>query len=216
MKLSSTMLEDIDKDTVDFQLNFDDTLKEPTVLPTRIPNLLVNGSSGIAVGMATNMAPHNLSEAVDAIITYIDNQQIEIPELMKYIKAPDFPTGGIIYGYAGVKEAFETGRGRIVIRSKVEIETTASGHEKIIVKEIPYLVNKAELIKSIADMATEKRIEGISNINDESDREGMRIVIDIKRDANSNVVLNKLFKMTALQSSFSVNNIALVHGTSNV
>jgi len=211
-RLSESMLEDIDKDTVDFQLNFDDTLKEPTVLPTRIPNLLVNGSSGIAVGMATNMAPHNLSEAVDAIITYIDNQQIEIPELMKYIKAPDFPTGGIIYGYAGVKEAFETGRGRIVIRSKVEIETTASGHEKIIVKEIPYLVNKAELIKSIADMATEKRIEGISNINDESDREGMRIVIDIKRDANSNVVLNKLFKMTALQSSFSVNNIALVHG----
>ena len=211
-KLAEEMLIDINKDTVDFQLNFDDTLKEPKVLPSRIPNLLVNGSSGIAVGMATNMAPHNLSEGVDAIIAYIDNNNIEIPELLKYIKAPDFPTGGIIYGYAGVREAFETGRGRVVIRSKVEIETDAQGREKIIVNEIPYMVNKVELIKSVVALIEDKRIEGIAHINDESDREGMRIVIDIKRDANSSVVLNKLFKMTALQSSFSVNNIALVHG----
>lgn len=211
-KLSEDMLTDINKDTVDFQLNFDDTLKEPLVLPTRIPNLLVNGSSGIAVGMATNMAPHNLSEVVDATVAYIDNNEIEIPELLKYIKAPDFPTGGIIYGYAGVKEAFETGRGRIIVRSKVEIEADAQGREKIIIREIPYMINKVELIKSIVSLIEEKRIEGIAHINDESDREGMRIVIDIKRDANSNVVLNKLFKMTALQSSFSVNNIALVHG----
>ena len=211
-KLSESMLEDIDKDTVDFQLNFDDTLKEPTVLPSRIPNLLVNGSSGIAVGMATNMAPHNLTEVVDAIIAYIENKDIEIAELLKYVKAPDFPTGGIIYGYAGVKEAFETGRGRIVVRSKVEIETDAQGREKIIVNEIPYQVNKVELIKAIVALIEDKKIEGISHINDESDREGMRIVIDIKRDANSSVVLNKLFKYTALQSSFSVNNIALVHG----
>ncbi len=211
-KLAEEMLIDINKDTVDFQLNFDDTLKEPVVLPSRIPNLLVNGSSGIAVGMATNMAPHNLSEAVDAIIAYIDNNNIEISELLKYIKAPDFPTGGIIYGYAGVREAFETGRGRVIIRSKVEIETDAQGREKIVVNEIPYMVNKVELIKSIVALIEEKRIEGIAHINDESDREGMRIVIDIKRDANSSVVLNKLFKMTALQSSFSVNNIALVHG----
>lgn len=211
-KIAEEMLIDINKDTVDFQLNFDDTLKEPKVLPSRIPNLLVNGSSGIAVGMATNMAPHNLSEAVDAIIAYIDNNNIEISELLKYIKAPDFPTGGIIYGYAGVREAFETGRGRVIIRSKVEIETDAQGREKIVVNEIPYMVNKVELIKSIVALIEEKRIEGIAHINDESDREGMRIVIDIKRDANSSVVLNKLFKMTALQSSFSVNNIALVHG----
>ncbi len=211
-KLSEDMLVDINKDTVDFQLNFDDTLKEPIVLPTRIPNLLVNGSSGIAVGMATNMAPHNLTEVVDAIIAYIENNDIEISELMKYIKAPDFPTGGIIYGYAGVKEAFETGRGRVVVRSKVEIEADAQGREKIIVNEIPYMVNKVELIKAVVALVEEKRIEGIAHINDESDREGMRIVIDIKRDANSNVVLNKLYKMTALQSSFSVNNIALVHG----
>ncbi len=211
-KLAEEMLVDINKDTVDFQLNFDDTLKEPKVLPSRIPNILVNGSSGIAVGMATNMAPHNLSEAVDAIIAYIDNNNIEISELLKYIKAPDFPTGGIIYGYAGVREAFETGRGRVIIRSKVEIETDANGREKIIVNEIPYIVNKAELIKSIVTLIEEKRIDGIAHINDESDREGMRIVIDIKRDANSSVVLNKLFKMTALQSSFSINNIALVHG----
>jgi len=211
-KLSEDMLVDINKDTVDYQLNFDDTLKEPVVLPTRIPNLLVNGSSGIAVGMATNMAPHNLTEVVDATIAYIENNDIEISELIKYIKAPDFPTGGIIYGYAGVKEAFETGRGRVVVRSKVEIETDAQGREKIIVNEIPYMVNKVELIKAVVALVEEKRIEGIAHINDESDREGMRIVIDIKRDANSNVVLNKLYKMTALQSSFSVNNIALVHG----
>jgi len=211
-KLSEDMLIDINKDTVDFQLNFDDTLKEPVVLPTRIPNLLVNGASGIAVGMATNMAPHNLTEVVDATIAYIENKDIEIAELIKYIKAPDFPTGGIIYGYNGVKEAFETGRGRVVVRSKVEIEADAQGREKIIVNEIPYMVNKVELIKAVVALVEDKRIEGIAHINDESDREGMRIVIDIKRDANSNVVLNKLFKMTALQSSFSVNNIALVHG----
>ena len=211
-KLAEDMLVDINKDTVDFQLNFDDTLKEPVVLPTRIPNLLVNGSSGIAVGMATNMAPHNLSEAVDAIVAYIDNRDMEIADLMKYIKAPDFPTGGIIYGYSGVKDAFETGRDRVVVRSKVEIETDAQGREKIVINEIPYMVNKVELIKSVVALVEEKKVEGIAHINDESDREGMRIVIDIKRDANSNVVLNKLFKMTALQSSFSVNNIALVNG----
>jgi DNA gyrase subunit A len=193
-------------------LNFDDTLKEPVVLPTRIPNLLVNGSSGIAVGMATNMAPHNLSEVVDATVAYIDDSEIDIAGLMKFVKAPDFPTGGTIYGYAGVKEAYETGRGRVVVRSKVEIETEASGREKIVINEIPYLVNKAELIKNIVALIDEKRIEGIAHINDESDREGMRIVIDIKRDANSSVVLNKLFKFTALQSSFSINNIALVKG----
>ena len=211
-KLSEDMLIDINKDTVDFQLNFDDTLKEPTVLPSRIPNLLVNGSSGIAVGMATNMAPHNLSEVVDATIAYINDNNIEISEILKYIKAPDFPTGGIIYGYAGVKEALETGRGRIVVRSKVEIETDAQGREKIIINEIPYQVNKVELIKAVVALVEDKKVEGISHINDESDREGMRIVVDIKRDANSSVVLNKLFKYTALQSSFSVNNIALVHG----
>lgn len=211
-KIAEDMLVDIDKNTVNFQPNFDESLQEPTVLPTRIPNLLVNGASGIAVGMATNMPPHNLSEIIDATVAYIDNNEITTDELIKYVKAPDFPTGGIIYGYAGVREAFETGRGRIVIRSKVEIEAEANGREKIIVTEIPYMVNKAELIKAIADMVEEKKIEGISNINDESDREGMRIVIDVKRDANSNVVLNKLFKYSALQSSFSVNNIALVHG----
>ena len=211
-KLSEDMLIDINKDTVDFQLNFDDTLKEPTVLPSRIPNLLVNGSSGIAVGMATNMAPHNLSEVVDATIAYIDNNDIEISEILKYIKAPDFPTGGIIYGYAGVKEAFETGRGRIVVRSKVEIEADAQGREKIVINEIPYQVNKVELIKAVVALVEDKKVEGIAHINDESDREGMRIVVDVKRDANSSVVLNKLFKYTALQSSFSVNNIALVHG----
>lgn len=211
-KLAEEMLVDINKDTVDFQNNFDDTLKEPTVLPTRIPNLLINGSSGIAVGMATNMAPHNLTEVIDATNAYIDNNEIEISELIKYVKAPDFPTGGIIYGYAGVKEAFETGRGRVVVRSKVDIETDANGREKIIVNEIPYMVNKAELIKAIVALIEDKKVEGISHINDESDRDGMRIVIDIKRDANASVVLNKLFKFTALQSSFSVNNIALVHG----
>ena len=211
-KIAEEMLIDINKDTVDFQFNFDDTLKEPVVLPTRIPNLLINGSSGIAVGMATNMAPHNLSEAIDATIAYIDNREIEIPELMKYIKAPDFPTGGIIYGYAGVKEAFETGRGRVVVRSKTDIETDASGREKIIVNEIPYQVNKAELIKAVVALVEDKRIDGVSHINDESDRDGMRIVIDVKRDANASVLLNKLYKFTALQSSFSVNNIALVKG----
>lgn len=211
-KLAEEMLLDINKDTVDFQLNFDDTLKEPVVLPSRIPNLLVNGSSGIAVGMATNMAPHNLSDVIDAIIAYVEDHDIEIGDLIKLVKAPDFPTGGIIYGYAGVKEAYETGRGRVVVRSKVDIETDGSGREKIIINEIPYLVNKAELIKSVVALVEEKKVEGIAHINDESDREGMRIVIDIKRDANSSVVLNKLFKYTALQSSFSVNNIALVHG----
>jgi DNA gyrase subunit A len=211
-KMAQEMLADIEKNTVDFQPNFDDSLQEPSVLPTRIPNLLVNGASGIAVGMATNMPPHNLSEIVDATIAFIHNNEITTDELIKYVKAPDFPTGGIIYGYAGVKDAFETGRGRIVIRSKVEIETESNGREKIIVTEIPYMVNKAELIKAIADLVEEKKIEGISNVNDESDRQGMRIVVDVKRDANSNVVLNKLFKYTALQSSFSVNNIALVHG----
>jgi len=211
-KLAEEMLLDINKDTVNFQLNFDDTLKEPVVLPSRIPNLLVNGSSGIAVGMATNMAPHNLSDVVDAIVVYIEDHNIDIAELIKIVKAPDFPTGGIIYGYAGVKEAYETGRGRVVVRSKVDIETDSSGREKIIINEIPYLVNKAELIKSVVALVEEKKVEGIAHINDESDREGMRIVIDIKRDANSSVVLNKLFKYTALQSSFSVNNIALVNG----
>lgn len=211
-KLAEEMLVDINKDTVDFQLNFDDTLKEPTVLPTRIPNLLVNGSSGIAVGMATNMAPHNLSDVVKAIVAYIDDNEIDIAELIKLVKAPDFPTGGIIYGYAGVREAFETGRGKVVIRSKVDIETEGSGRDKIIISEIPYLVNKAELIRSIVGLIEEKKIEGIAHINDESNREGMRVVIDIKRDANASVVLNKLFKFTALQSSFSVNNIALVNG----
>ncbi len=210
-KLSEEMLRDIEKDTVDFQLNFDDTLQEPTVLPTRIPNLLMNGASGIAVGMATNMAPHNLSESIDGIIAYIEDNDIDITGLMEYIKAPDFPTGGYIYGYKGVEEAFNTGRGRIVMRGRAEIETTRN-HDQIIVSEIPYLVNKSDLIKNIANLVVEKRIDGISNINDESDRNGMRIVVDVKRDANANVVLNKLYKLTALQSSFSINNIALVNG----
>ncbi|MCD8267292.1 MAG: DNA gyrase subunit A [Parabacteroides sp.] len=211
-KLAEEMLRDIEKDTVDFQLNFDDTLKEPTVLPTRIPNLLVNGGSGIAVGMAANMPTHNLSEVLDGCIAYIDTRgDIDVEGLMQYIKAPDFPTGATIYGYAGVKEAFETGRGRIILRGKAEIEVE-NNHEKIIITEIPYLVNKAELIKYIANLVNDKRIEGISNVNDESDRNGMRIVVDVKRDANSSVVLNKLYKLTALQSSFSVNNIALVNG----
>ena len=211
-KIAEEMLKDIEKDTVDFTPNFDETTKEPVVLPTRLPNLLVNGSSGIAVGMATNMAPHNLSEVVDATVAYINNPEIEISELMQYIKAPDFPTGGYIYGYAGVKEAFETGRGRIVIRAKYDIENNEKGNDKIIISEIPYMVNKSELIKNIADLAIEKKVEGIANVNDESDRQGMRIVVDVKRDANPQVVINKLFKYTALQSSFSVNNIALVKG----
>ncbi|MGP1462386.1 DNA gyrase subunit A [Tannerella sp.] len=211
-KLAEEMLRDIDKDTVDFQLNFDDTLREPVVLPTRIPNLLINGASGIAVGMATNMPPHNMKEVLQACQAYIDARgEIDVLGLMAYVKAPDFPTGATIYGYAGVKDAFETGRGRIVLRGKAEIES-AQAHDKIIISEIPYLVNKAELIKAIADLVNEKRIDGISNVNDESDRSGMRIVVDVKREANANVVLNKLYKMTALQSSFSVNNIALVNG----
>jgi len=210
-KIAEDMLMDIEKDTVDMQLNFDDTLKEPTVLPSRIPNLLVNGASGIAVGMATNMAPHNLSEVVNGMIAYIDNNDITIPELMKFVIAPDFPTGAYIYGYAGVREAFETGRGRVMMRAKANIETDGS-REKIVITEIPYQVNKAELITSIANLVKEQKIEGIYHINDESDREGMRIVIEVKKDFNSNVLLNKLYKMTALQSSFSVNNIALVHG----
>lgn len=210
-KVGEEMMRDIDKETIDFQNNFDDTLQEPKVLPTRIPNLLVNGASGIAVGMATNMPPHNLSEVIDACDAYLDNKDIDIEELMKYVKAPDFPTGGYIYGVTGVREAYLTGRGRVVMRAKANIETEST-HDKIIVTEIPYNVNKAELIKAIAELVSDKKIEGISNVNDESDREGMRIVVDIKRDANSNVVLNKLFKMTAMQTSFGVNNIALVHG----
>jgi DNA gyrase subunit A len=210
-KISEDMLADIDKDTVDHQLNFDDTLKEPRVLPTRVPNLLVNGTSGIAVGMATNMPPHNLSEVVDGTIAYIDNSDIEIDELMEHIKAPDFPTGGVIYGYDGVREAFKTGRGRIVMRAKARIEEV-KGRECIIVTEIPYQVNKADMIKKTADLVNDKKIEGISNIRDESDRKGMRVVYILKRDAIPNIVLNNLFKYTALQSSFSVNNIALVEG----
>ena len=211
-KIAEETLSDIDKETVDYQLNFDDSLQEPTVLPTRIPLLLVNGASGIAVGMATNMPPHNLREVVDALIAEIDNPDITIDELLTHITAPDFPTGGIIYGYQGVREAFETGRGRVVVRGKSEIELTASGREKIIVTEIPYMVNKAELIRKTAELINEKKIEGISYINDESDRNGMRIVIILKKDASSHVVLNKLYKYTQLQSSFNVNNIALVNG----
>ncbi|MFA9391369.1 MAG: DNA gyrase subunit A [Prolixibacteraceae bacterium] len=211
-KLAEETLADLDKNTVDFQPNFDESLTEPTVLPTRIPNLLINGASGIAVGMATNMPPHNLVDTIDAIVAYIDNTEIEIDDLIDIIKAPDFPTGGMIYGYSGVRESYHTGRGRIVLRGQAHIETTSNGREKIIVTEIPYLVNKAELIIKIADLVNEKKIEGISNVNDESDRTGMRIVVDIKKDEISNVVLNKLYKYTQLQSAFSVNNIALVAG----
>ena len=210
-KVGEDMMQDLYKETVDFQDNFDGTLKEPVVMPTRIPNLLVNGASGIAVGMATNMPTHNLSEVIDACIAYIENNDIDVAGLMQYVKAPDFPTGGYIYGISGVRDAYETGRGRVVMRAKTEIETHPT-HDKVIVNEIPYNVNKKELIESIAALVNEKKIDGISYVNDESDREGMRIVIDVKRDANASVVLNKLFKMTALQSSFSVNNIALVHG----
>jgi len=210
-KIAEEMLADINKDTVDFQLNFDDTLQEPTVLPAKIPNLLVNGSSGIAVGMATNMAPHNLTEVIDGVVSYIDNRDITIEELMKFIKAPDFPTGGIIYGYTGVKEAFETGRGRIVMRAKAEIESIKD-REVIIVTEIPYQVNKAQMIERTAELVGEKKLEGISNIKDESNKDGIRIVYEIKRDANASIVLNNLYKYTALQTSFSVNNIALVKG----
>jgi DNA gyrase subunit A len=211
-RIAEEMLADIEKNTVDFRLNFDDSLEEPTVLPAKIPNLLVNGASGIAVGMATNMPPHHLGEVIDGTVAYIDNNEITVAELMQFVKAPDFPTGGIIYGYEGVKEAFETGRGRIVMRAKAEIENTDSGRERIIVTEIPYQVNKAEMIRKTADLINDKKIEGISDIRDESDRDGMRIVYEIKRDAITNVVLNNLFKYTQLQSSFSVNNIALVKG----
>jgi DNA gyrase subunit A len=211
-KIAEEMLADIDKETVDFQLNFDDSLKEPIVLPARIPNLLINGASGIAVGMATNMPPHNLAEIIDAIIAIIDNHEISYEELLEYVKGPDFPTGGIIYGQQGIKDAFETGRGRIVVRAKTEIELTHSGRECIIVNEIPYMVNKAEMIKKIADLINEKKLEGISYINDESDRNGMRIVIILKKDSTANVVLNNLYKYSSLQTSFSVNNIALVRG----
>ena len=210
-KLGEDMMTDLYKETVDFTNNFDDTLQEPTVMPTRIPNLLVNGASGIAVGMATNMPTHNLAEVIDACVAYIDNNEIDTDGLMQYVKAPDFPTGGYIYGISGVREAYETGRGRVIMRAKTEIESHPN-HDKIVVNEIPYNVNKRELIEHIASLVNEKKIEGISYVNDESDREGMRVVIDVKRDANAGVVLNKLFKMTALQSSFSVNNIALVKG----
>ena len=211
-KLSDEVLADLEKDTVDFQNNFDDSLQEPTVLPTKVPLLLLNGSSGIAVGMATNMAPHNLTECCDAICAYIDNPEITVEELMHYVKGPDFPTGGIIQGRQGIKDAFETGRGRIVIRSKTEIEVSNSGRETIVVTEIPYMVNKREMIEKIAEMVESKKIEGIAYINDETTMKGVRIVIRLKKDANSNVVLNTLFKYTPLQSSFSVNNVALVNG----
>ncbi|MFP3860908.1 MAG: DNA gyrase subunit A, partial [Bacteroidales bacterium] len=211
-KISAETLKDLDKDTVDFQLNFDDTLKEPTVLPTRIPTLLLNGASGIAVGMATNMPPHNLTDTINAIVKYIDDKEISIDQLADTIVAPDFPTGGIIYGMTGVREAYRTGRGKIDIRAKAEIETDQNGKEKIIVTEIPYQVNKSELIKRTAELVNDKKIEGISNVNDESDRDGMRIVYELKRDAVPNIVLNKLYKHTQLQTSFNVNNIALVNG----
>ena len=210
-KLGEAMMDDLYKETVDFEPNFDNTLVEPKVMPTRIPNLLVNGASGIAVGMATNMPPHNLSEVIEACDAYIDNPEITVEELMEFVKAPDFPTGGYIYGVSGVREAYLTGRGRVIMRAKAEIESGQT-HDKIVITEIPYNVNKAELIKYIADLVNDKKIEGISNANDESDRDGMRIVINIKRDANASVVLNKLYKMTALQTSFGVNNVALVHG----
>ena len=211
-KITDEVMADIDKDTIDWTLNFDDTIQEPTVLPTKIPLLLVNGASGIAVGMATNMAPHNLSEVVDACCAYVDNPEIECEELLHYVKGPDFPTGGIIYGYEGVKEALLTGRGRVMMRAKTEIEHTPSGRECIVVTEIPYMINKAEMIKKIADMINDKKIEGISYINDESDRNGLRIIIILKQDAVASVVLNTLFKNTPLQTSFAVNNIALVNG----
>ncbi len=211
-KMAEELLVDIDKNTVDFKPNFDDSLQEPTVLPAKVPNLLINGASGIAVGMATNMPPHNLTEVIDGVVAYIDNKDIEIAELMKHVKAPDFPTGGTIYGYAGVKEAFETGRGRIVMRAKANFETSKTGKEQIVVNEIPFQVNKASLIERAAELVNEKVIEGISDIRDESDREGMRIVFDLKRDAVPNVILNQLYKYTALQTSFNVNNVALVNG----
>ncbi|MBR5812372.1 MAG: DNA gyrase subunit A, partial [Alistipes sp.] len=211
-KITDEVMADIDKETIDWTTNFDDTMKEPTVLPTKIPLLLVNGASGIAVGMATNMAPHNLSEVVDACCAYVDNPNCECEELLQYVKGPDFPTGALIYGYEGVKEALLTGRGRVMMRARTEIETSATGHETIVVTEIPYMVNKAEMIKRIGELVNEKKLEGISHINDESDRQGTRIAIEVKRDASANVVLNTLFKNTQLQTSFAVNNIALVNG----
>ena len=211
-KIAEEMLVDIDKDTVDHQLNFDDTLKEPTVLPSQIPNLLINGASGIAVGMATNMPPHNLSQVIDATIVYIEDNEVGVTELSKIVQAPDFPTGGIIYGYEGVINAFETGRGRVMMRGEITIEETSTGRERLIATSIPYMVNKAEMIRKTADLVNEKKLDGISDINDESDRNGMRIVYDLKRDAIPSIVMNKLYQMTALQSSFSVNNIALVKG----
>jgi len=211
-KIAEEMLADINKDTIDYQLNFDDSIEEPTVLPSKIPNLLVNGASGIAVGMATNMAPHNLNEVINATIAFIGDRDIEVSGLMQYVKAPDFPTGGIIYGHAGVKEAYETGRGRVMMRAKAEIETFGNDRERIIVNEIPYQVNKAMMIERTAELVNEKKLEGISEIRDESDRDGMRIVYEIKRDANASIVLNNLYKYTSLQTSFSINNIALVHG----
>jgi DNA gyrase subunit A len=215
-KIAEEMLDDIEKDTVDFKLNFDDSLEEPTVLPSKIPNLLLNGASGIAVGMATNMPPHNLSEVVDGIVAYIDNREIEIHELMKFVKAPDFPTGGIIYGYDGVTDAFHTGRGRIVLRARWELENEGERDEKIIVTEIPYQINKSELIRKIADLVNEKKIEGITDLRDESDRNGMRIVFELRNDAIPNVVINQLYQHSALQTAFNVNNIALVKGRPKV
>jgi DNA gyrase subunit A len=211
-KIAEDVMADLDKETVDFQLNFDDTLEEPTVMPSRIPYLLINGVSGIAVGMATNMAPHNLTEVIDGTIAYIENNEITIPELMKYIKAPDFPTGGIIFGYEGVKEAYETGRGRVMMRGEADIQEDDNGKTRIVVKSIPYQVNKAEMIRKTAEIINDKKLDGISDIRDESDRNGLRVVYELKRDAVPNVVLNKLYKMTALQTSFSINNIALVKG----
>ena len=211
-KVAEEMLADINKDTVDFRPNFDESLTEPSVLPAKLPNLLINGASGIAVGMATNMAPHNLTEVINGIVAYIDNNDIEIPELMEHIKGPDFPTGGTIHGYDGIKNAFETGKGRVVVRGNVEFETKPSGKEMIIIKEVPYQVNPSNLIIKAVDLVNEKVIEGISGIRDESGRQGMRIVFELKRDAIPNIVLNKLYKYTPLQSSFSVNNIALVNG----
>ncbi|SFW23245.1 DNA gyrase subunit A [Chitinophaga sancti] len=215
-KIAEAMLEDIDKETVDFSLNFDDTLEEPTVLPTRIPNLLVNGASGIAVGMATNIMPHNLSEVVDGLIAYIENREITSEELIKYVKAPDFPTGGIIYGYEGVKQGFETGRGRVVVRGKVNVETTKAGRERLVIYELPYQINKAVLHQKIAQLADDKIIEGIAEVRDESDREGMRLVIDLKREAIANVVINQLYKYSELQTSYGINNVALVKGRPRV
>ncbi len=211
-KIAEEMMTDIDKNTVDFQTNFDDSLKEPTVLPSKIPSLLVNGAAGIAVGMATNMAPHNLTEAINGTVAYIDNRDITISELMEHIKAPDFPTGGTIYGYEGVRNAFETGRGRIVMRGKAEVAVTKTGREQIIINEVPYQVSPSQIIVKAVDLVNEKIIDGISEIRDESDRNGLRIVFDLKRDSIPNIVLNQLFKYTPLQTSFSVNNIALVKG----